>query len=265
MKLTITITGRNDGHSGNFIERLNQSVKENVKLMKDFDFDYEYLIIDWCSERGNCLYRMKEMQEIMGLAEVRMIVVPRDVVMKKFNCTRFYQFFAKNVGIQHAEGECVLLLNADNILNPSLIDSMNNIISEGLDNFFYRVQWWEEEMKRVNCDAVYGSEKGLAPIYSGDFLLCKKDILINKGRGYDEVNIHHQTNKAQAHMDGEILFNLRNNGVTPVILNETIYHIQHQRRAEYDFEYNKHGYENSETWGFADRTLKIIQDNTFTL
>jgi glycosyltransferase involved in cell wall biosynthesis len=267
MKLTITITGRNDNHSGDFLERLRRSVEENVYLMnKYFKYEYEYLIIDWGSQLNNCLFRMDDLCSIIKKEEVRMIVVPCEVIKNRFCEERFYQFFAKNVGIIHAKGEYVLMINADNILNKNLIFAINTIINSDIENSFYRTKYWREDDIVIDCDKnVSESEKGLAPIYSGDFLLCKKKTLIEKGKGYDETNLKHQTEKAQSGMDGEILFNLRYNGVTPMILDEEIYHIPHERRTEYDFVYNRNGYQNSNNWGFSDKNLKLIKDNIWTI
>ena len=271
MKLTVTITGRNDDHADNFAKRLVTSVLSNIELLSNyFSYRFEYLIVDWCSQ-GQPLYQHKEIKKLLQDGRVKFIIVSPAQITEKFGHERFYQFFAKNVGIRHADGDWVLSINADNILNKQLILKLNSIITENNSNEFYRTRWWmdvtdSEILTIKDCDeGVHPAERGLAPVYSGDFLLAKKTTLIEKGKGYDEVNLKHQTEFAQAHMDGEILFNLRNNGVKPVILDNYISHITHERSAVYDYHYNRGGYENSDIWGFGELQKKEITKNIIEL
>lgn len=278
MKLTITITGRNDNHANYFVNRLCASVSENIKLLSKYlnpKFKFEYLIVDWCSKE-KYLHEHEKIKKLLSNKEVKFIIVPPSIIKEKYGHERFYQFFAKNVGIRHADGEWVLLINADNILNELLIKNINSILLNNDSNIFYRVNYWRDiditnnkTIKTVNCKDGKPDELGLAPTYSGDFLLCKKQTLIDKGRGHDESNKLHQTELPQAHMDGEILFNLKKNGVTPVILNNYISHISHPRSKFYDDVYNKNGYTNTINWGFAElkktyinkQVVKLISDS----
>lgn len=271
MKITVTITGRNDNHADNFVNRLYTSIIKNIKLLSEhFDYDFEYTIIDWCSQ-NELLYQHNKLKELLKYENVKFIIVSPDIIREKFGHERFYQFFAKNVGIRHAEGEWVLNINADNILNKQLILKLGVLIKENNSNEFYRTRWWmdvcgDDILSIKDCDeGVHPSERGLACVYSGDFLLAKKETLIKKGKGHDEVNPKHQTEFAQAHMDGEILFNLRNNNVKPVILDNYIFHISHERSAVYDYHYNRGGYENSDNWGFADLSKDYIAKNIIQL
>jgi len=273
MKLTVTITGKNDNHAGDFIKRLTTSVYNNISTLRQFlTYEFEYLIIDWgtVQENDNVFTKRLLYEAILNLKEIRFINVRPETIKEKFGHNRFYQFFAKNVGIRHAKGEFVLLINADNILSKSTVIAINKCIKENKFEF-YRTRWWEDKedyklINRIDCDEkVSESEKGLAPIYSGDFLLCKKEFLINNGRGYDETNIKHQTENPQCSMDGEILYNLRANGIKPVILNETIYHIHHERSGSYDFHYNKDGYINIDNWGFGDKKLNYVNKNVWVI
>jgi hypothetical protein len=267
-KITISITGRNDDHADNFANRLCTSVKKNIMLLNSYlDYDFEYLITDWCSQ-GELLYQHKSIKNLLQEGGVKFIIVSPEKIREKFGHERFYQFFAKNVGIRHAQGEWVLNTNADNVFNKQLVIKLNEIIANDNDNEFYRTRWWmdvDSDMDIISikdCDeGVHTSERGLAPIYSGDFLLAKKTTLIEKSKGHDEVNLKHQTELAQVHMDGEILFNLRNNGVKSVILDNYIFHITHPRSSVYDYHYNRNGYENSDTWGFSELSEKHISKN----
>lgn len=268
MKLTVSVTGRNDDHADNFANRLCNSVIQNIMLLKKyFDHDFEYLIIDWCSQ-GELLYQHEKVKVLLQEENVKFIIISPEKVRDKFGHERFYQFFAKNVGIRHAQGEWILNTNADNVFNKQLVIKLNKSISNDNDNEFYRTRWWmdvDNDLDIISikdCDeGVHPSERGLAPIYSGDFLFAKKGTLIEKGKGYDEVNLKHKTEFAQAHMDGEILFNLRNNGVKPVMLDNYISHISHERNSIYDYHYNRNGYENNDNWGFAELKEKHISKN----
>lgn len=258
MKLTITITGRNDNHANYFADRMCASVLQNINLLSKYlnpEIRYEYLIVDWCS-KGAQLHEHDKIKRLLKEKSVRFLIVPPEIIEEKYGCERFYQFFAKNVSIRHANGEWVLMINADNILNRALITSINKVLTENSSDKFFRTNYWiditadGQMLKIINCLVGDASEAGLAPTYSGDFLLCKKQVLINKAKGHDESNLLHQSEKPQAHMDGEILFNLKKNGVLPVVLDNFISHITHPRSKEYDYEYNKKGYDNTPDWGF---------------
>lgn len=263
ISLTVTITGRNDNHSGDFIKRLKETTIKNVELLKKhFEGSFEYLIVDWGSPNDNFLYLSDEMQWMTKMPEIKTVIVPNETIKAKFGQERFYQFFAKNVGIRKSKGKWILLINADNILNKKLVKEISKAVKMDSDKEFFRTKWWKNsDGKILDCNVGIPSEIGLAATYSGDFLLAKKNSLIEFGRGYDENSSGHQTSLPQAQMDGEILFNMRKNGMIPVIWDLEIYHLDHPRSEKHDSYYNMGGYRNSEDWGLRDNKEVIINEN----
>lgn len=271
-KLSVIIVGRNDNHHADFLKRLKKSVKENLQLLNlHLPHIVEYIIVDWGSDPGQEMYKQPEMDFIFS-DEIKNIIVPKSVIATKFNENQFYQFFAKNVGIMNSTGEYVLVFNADNVLNQSLVESINAVLSsDSTIPSFYRTKHWSEidakgkVLSTIDCEGGTEEEKHLLPIYAGDFLLCKRYFLIEKGKGYDESNKAHQQEKPQSGMDGEILFNLFNNGVKPSILNDHIFHLKHNKGTDFDYVYNRSGYENTYNWGFSDLRLLNSEKNIFYL
>jgi hypothetical protein len=251
--------------------RLKNSVKQNLQLLNlYFPHIIEYIIVDWGSKPGKEMYKEKEMDFIFS-PEIKNIIVPKKTIETKFDPNQFYQFFAKNVGIMNSMGEYVLLTNADNILSQSLVESINEILIKDSQSNFYRTKFWTEIKttggtgKVIDCEGGNEKEKHLLPIYAGDFLLCKRSFLIEEGKGYDESNKLHQQHKPQSSMDGEILFNLFKNGISPAIINDTIFHIEHTKGENFDYVYNTEGYENTDNWGFCDLRLDNVEKNIYYL
>jgi len=259
--LSVIVTGRNDAHQGDFLDRLTQSTGLNCKLLETFlGYDFEYVIVDWCSGKPLSLTEVGNVNQ-----KVIFIEVSEENIKGRFLHDRFYQFFAKNLGIRHCHGNWVLLVNADNVLSESLILRIKAAMKQ--DKFeFYRTRWWNNsDGKKLDCTVCDEEETGLAPVYSGDFLLSSKKVLVEAGKGYDESNPRHQTMLPQAQMDGEILFNMKLNGAIPVIWEDEIYHINHPRGGIYDKEYNRTGYLNSENWGLKDLEMEEIKRGIFKL
>ena len=111
---------------------------------------------------------------------------------------------------------------------------------------------------------------------SGDYLLANRRILIDKGKGYDESNSfrlqggekYTPTSKIRHYgscQDGEILFNLYKNGISPRKLNGSVLHLDHAKAFENPNIYNKSGYENNKNWGLIDVKKEKINDNTYRL
>ena len=108
--------------------------------------------------------------------------------------------------------------------------------------------------------------------HSGDFLFVERTSLINNGKGYNEEdNGHRLSTKWQTGMDGEILWNMYNNGMRLAILDAEYIHIKHGNAAplsnlgtkEVDGHYrmNAH-YNNRPNWGYTQYPRQTINDNT---
>ena len=69
--------------------------------------------------------------------------------------------------------------------------------------------------------------------------------------GYDETNFAHRT-ISQTGMDGEILWNMYNNGMRIKLIPTKYMHINHGKPNPYDNSYNDKGYINKSNWGFID-------------
>ncbi len=327
-KFSFIITCRDDNYGDNkqfhnrfinttFINRLEKQLKTNIKnILKYFKEDeFEILIVDWSPLDGKYLHKNKEIEDILKLPYIKNVIVDSTAVLH-MGCKveSFYEAFSKNVGIRQAEGEFILLTNADIILDDVLIQETCNVIKNCFDSDKYYWRCHSRKDVDFNLNLIeeglsFGNNKGkdyffrtkgngeidiettkppnvdindiLFDMYlggpaAGDYLLINREIIINKGRGYDESNSfrlqggekYTPTSKIRTYnssQDGEILFNLYKNGISPRKLNGSVLHLDHAKAPVSPNIYNKSGYENNKNWGLIDVKKEKINDNTYRL
>ena len=258
--VSLVTAGRNDGHAGRFLDRLRKTVTANLSVLSRH-VEAEFIVVDWGGLPNAPLGKAAGITD----PRVHTVVVTEKDVADRFGRYDFLQFYAKNVGIRHCGGDWVVVLNSDDIITEDLAVKMRDAILSGKGDRFYRARWWvNSDGKRIDCVKGTASEKGLAAVYAGDFLMARKDVLVELGRGYDESNPLHSTGLPQSQMDGEILFNMKRNGAECVVFDAAINHLDHGRRPYLDKAYNKTGYANTDFWGFADFKKERI-DGGFVL
>lgn len=256
--------------NGDSVGRFIQSVNNNKTLLDQYNIDYEYLVCEW-SPYNEYLAECKRTKEIFQNNKFKNIAVDASIsINEKLKPRTFYEYYCKNVGIREAKGNCTLIINSDIILFPVIVEKIATLIKNGLDNKFYRARF------RCNVDVnnnILDDHDLYEPSlpdghvcagYSGDFLLIKKDILINIAQGYDEIYPSHRLGQ-QTQCDGEILFQLHLNGIGLELINERYGHIQHSKTTEYEGGgYNQQGYKNKKDWGFISYPRKLI-NNTLVI
>lgn len=270
--LTIITTGRDDDYGIGFVSRLAKSITENTKTLDELDVKYEYIISEW-NPLKDILLNNPLFEDISNNPNVREVVVTKSVVdSENLDNNAFYEYFAKNAAVRNSRYENLLIINGDIILPKETILQIKSIIDDGFDeNSYYRLRYRVDINSSFEESSIIdiGNNSGfddshLYAFFSGDFLLIKKSTFIEKGNGYDETNEMHRSNAKQSSMDGEILWNLFNNGVKPILLNSKYYHIFHSTSGRIlDNVYNKAGYSNKKNWGFIDYEHIIGNKLTF--
>jgi hypothetical protein len=122
--VSFVITGRNDGHEGDFLHRMQHCVDSILKLSERVGLAAELVAVDW-----NPPVDRPSLKEAVDLIDDRentsvvFVEVPPEVHDSLDNPgeMEFFQFLAKNVGIRNATGEYIVSTNADLIFSEELL------------------------------------------------------------------------------------------------------------------------------------------------
>lgn len=269
--LSIITTGRDDDYGYGFLDRLHKSIEHNCKLFKENNLDFEYIICEW-NPLKKYLSENDKFKDLFSSYNLKNIIIDKSVVVKeRLGINTFYEYFAKNCGARNSKHDNLLFLNSDILLKEDSCNKICNLIKENnIDSRkFYRLKFRSEvnlnnimqEFNLLNLHIPANSDSIICGSYSGDFLLINRKTFFEVGTGYDETNIFHRSNNSQCGMDGEILWNLHNRGVTIELIPLGYVHINHGRSNPYDGHYNMNGYINKENWGFVDYKRKDISNS----
>lgn len=300
-KLSIVVGGRNDGYGDDkltpygivapdtFMIRMCRTIKHNLEILAKNGIDASYTVVDW-SPLDKLIMEDDDFKNIHKKYPVHCIVVDDDLLVSKgYQSKAFHEYYAKNVGIQHANAEYLLITNPDDLLTENLskdiatvilqkqrghywrchsrfdVNQQLEILAEGLS--FPPAENYEDPLTKLECM--------LGCAASGDFLLATKKDIIAFGKGYDEENLDHRKisqkyssvgsyGGSHCGMDSEILTNLFFNGISPVKLSGSIMHLDHAKPAR-EGRLLKTRYENIENWGFSDFYLSETENRVYKL
>jgi hypothetical protein len=282
-KISIIVSGRDDNYGDKegritFIDRMYKSISSNYDSLKNL-LNVEYVVVDWGPEEGKELYKNNKLKNILSHKDFKNIIVSRDSIGKRgLNSKRFYEYFAKNVGVLNSIGEYILVTNPDGIFDKNLIDSIVSVCAKNDDNKYYRPYSRIDVDDNLNFiqeglsfpkNGVYVDEFIGTPA-AGDFLLCKKEYFVNIATGYEEEYIFNgKLEGMQTYCDGRILINLLSKGIEPFCLKGSILSYLHDKHS--DKIISGHlipgtQYENlNKVWGFQAFNLEKINENTYTI
>jgi hypothetical protein len=269
--ISIITTGRDDNHGVGFLDRLKSSIEHNISLLEKFNIEYEYIIAEWNPIR-NYISENENFKEIFKNEKVKNVIALPSVSEKEgLSTSVFFEYFAKNLGVRHAQYDNLLLINSDIILSEKCFEKMIEVSKNGLSKEkFYRARHRAQYDNNFNvitiedCHYPNNPDASICGYCSGDYLFLHKDVFIDIAKGYDETNSAHRVSY-QSGMDGEILWNLQNKNVNLEFIDEIYYHINHGRQNIVDNIYNINGYENKSNWGFIDYTKTKIKNNVILI
>ena len=75
MDLSIVLGGRDDNYGEQFIERLEQAVSHNLKLLDSSGIDYEMIVVDFNPINEQYLYVNSLMEEVLRHPRVKNLIV----------------------------------------------------------------------------------------------------------------------------------------------------------------------------------------------
>jgi len=273
--ISFITTDRNDDFasdaSTNFIDRMYMSISKNIENIDKFDVPYEYLIVEWNPTKEYLIFQNKIGSLFKNNKNLINIVVTQSVSIKEnLALTRFYEYFAKNVGIRNAKYDTLIILNADIILPYETVKTFIDLASNGFDPLNYYVLTWRKNVdlnfNELNCKKLYPLESDILKACGscpGDLFVANKQTIIEKGKGFNENALNHRQDRKQSGMDAEMLWNMYYHGCQIQYLENEYIHLDHNQNNWIDcawYDFNKGEYENNLNWGCINYNKNIINN-----
>jgi hypothetical protein len=125
--LSIVLVARNDNYSGDFNDRLQNSIHWLTRLVEQNQLPAELVIVDYNPVAENePLIKMLDWPKNRNHLDIRLLHVPAETHNQLINpevrkTVPLFEFNAKNMAIRRAKGEYILSTNADILFHPSII------------------------------------------------------------------------------------------------------------------------------------------------
>ena len=191
--ITVVVAGRNDGHGGDFAERLLRVSVRNAASLSRAGIDVEWLLVEW-----NPLFDrpLLSTRFVAAIPAARAVVVPQEVHRRHVSnpAMPFDEMAAKNVGIRRAKGQWTLVTNGDIVFGDDLVGAL--AIGDLRDGTLYRAHRIDVPGDTDLADLANparhlpSGEGRWAPAYylggAGDFCLAST-ALWRRLRGFNEV------------------------------------------------------------------------------
>ena len=241
--LSFVFCGSNAGYGGNFIERVQSCLDNLYFLLEKNKANADVTVIEWNPplDRPRIFdaleFNSKEIQ-------TKVVTIPKEVhdsISNPHN-EKFFEYWAKNVGIRRAAGEFLLSTNPDNIYSPELIERLSGNLDP---NCFYRVNRTDIDANGKVLVTHYKTAPELHFNGSGDFILMHRDAWA-RIHGHPEVPY-------SLTVDGQTVWLAHKAGLKQIILPEPMYHQDHSRTPKYFDPWDDltpHGKKNGDDWGF---------------
>jgi len=264
--ITYIAPSKNDNYDIQNLDKLILSINTNVEQLFNLNLEIETILLDWGSDVPfHTLDRIKNEIKI----PINHVYVDKSVLFADgLNPNRYYEYFAKNIGIRQATGKYVLIENSDIINDEVLAKSIAEMIRSDIKNVYGRPKirvnvWYPNIDEYTHYDTI--DDKPYGDLNPGDFMLVAKDDWI-RVQGYDETNWSHRGIHRQTHMDVEMLAQMIKYGMTPYFLEGYYRHMDHDRgglTAQQQFgdsQRNMNGYVNRDNWGFINSKVEMKGD-----
>lgn len=270
--ISIVMCGSNEDYGGNFLARMQTCLDSIFIGAERHGLDADLLLIDWGTPPNR--------RDLAGAINwsrcripARVVMVPKQVIATIPNPygIRFFEPWAKSVGVRRATGQWILTTNADSIYSDEL---MARLARHDLDpKCVYRVNRYDkdaagrirfvqrangefapdEPWEGVNRTGVEYREN--MPHYNaaGQFILMTREKY-HAIRGWPETTYW-------AHVDSMVLYlAFMNGGLRQIILDEPLYHQDHPR-GNHPFvpawsDAHPWAVENGDNWGFRGREFE---------
>lgn len=264
-KLTYISPSKNDDYDPQNVDKLILSINTNVGQLLSLGIDVEAILLDWGSDIP--FHTVDKIKDEIKVPINHLYVDKSVLISDGLNPNRYYEYFAKNIGIRNSDSEYIMIENTDCINDEELSNSIKEMLNVGLKNVYERPSmrvnvWYPNIDEYTHYNTI--DDKPLGDLNPGDFMLLAKEDWVRAG-GYDETNWAHRGVHRQTNMDVEMLFQLNKCGITVHFLPGYYRHMDHDRKgmnAEQQFGTsaqmrNLNGYTNRPTWGFINAKCEI--------
>src|ERR1041385_39726 len=150
--LSVVLVARNDNYSGDFNDRLQNSMRWLSCLIAKNKLPTELIIVDYNPVPENePLIKMLDWS-VNKYFDIRLLHVPNEIHQRLINpairkTVPLFEFNAKNMAIRRARGTYILSTNADIIFHPSIIKFIAKRIPR--KNCYYRTDRFD--FKKIDC------------------------------------------------------------------------------------------------------------------
>lgn len=269
--VTYIVPSKNDDYDPQNLDKVILTINNNVGQLIKLGLDVEAILLDWGSNIPfHTLDRIKTEIKV----PIKHVYVDKSVfTIDGLNPDRYYEYFAKNVGIRLAKNKYVLVENSDIINDEELAESISYIIKFGQDGKYFRPTlrvnvWYPNIDEYTHYDSI--DDKPLGDLNPGDFMLATKEDWM-KAQGYDETNGGHRGVKRQTNMDVEMLCQFNRLGITVSFVKGYYRHMDHDRKGmnaaqqfgESAQTRNVQGYTNRDSWGY--KNAKVTEKDGVTI
>lgn len=283
--LSIVVTGRNDGHGGDFKERFLRTVAFNHDRLHDHGVAHEVVLVEWAppSDRPRLSDLVREALPSVSAVLTSYIVDPGYHEACSLNARLTYmEFLAKNVGIRRARGSAILSTNADIYLGSGVVKALaagsleprtvyratRTDVKLGADESHVHWDLLEDPRNHTTYKTIQ------PPLYSGgsgDFILLDRDGF-HALRGFNEIY-----RLARIGIDVNFLVKAYSSGFHIADIGSAVYHTSHVGSFRLSKNVVEDGmeptwgvrwparsvvYENPDTWGLRDAPQRALDDRT---
>lgn len=269
--VSFILTGRDDGYTGDFIDRFQIALSKNLEILSRHDLSYEIIIVDYNPIGDKRLINNPKLEQLLKNDNVFNIIIDRSVVIDDgLSENGFYEYFGKNAAAIKSNGKLLFMTNADIIISNEIVQFLKDIPEFDYDKHFYRLRY-RQDLKGgqllgtpLDLHTPNDADEEICGGYSGDATIFSRKVFNEISTGYNEIDENHRTPSGQASMDGEILWNLVKKGVSKILVDLTYYHVTHLRQPK-DGGYSREEYTNRENWGYQNYPIRVINDNTIEI
>jgi len=290
--LTIVLTGRNDGHGGDFVARFVRALRFNHRELTARGIGHEVVFVEWAPPADAPLLIERL---FAGAPEIEPSVCSWYLVDGRYQEAlsqnprlRYLEFLAKNAGIRRARGRFVLATNCDVYLGRRILDVLGG---GGLrPRVLYRAPRHDIKLtvdgSRLDWDVLEdprnldGEAHVLKRPYlgsgTGDFVLLDREAF-HAIRGFNEVY-----RVARVGIDRNLLVKALSSGIAVEEIGGPVYHVNHVgsyrargsawdgREAEAPWGDSRWhasgvGYVNPPDWGLARAPERRVSDRIVQL
>ncbi len=281
--LSIVVTGRNDGHGGDFNGRFLRTLAFNHDRLREHGIAHEMVLVEWAppADRPRLTDLVRESLPHVSPVLTSYLVDPRYQDACSLNARLTYmEFLAKNIGIRRARGQVILSTNADIYLGSGVVKTL---AAGGLEpRTVYRATRTDvklgADVSHVHWDLLEDPRNHTTyktiqpPLYSGgsgDFILLQRD-------GFHALRVFNEVYRlTRIGLDVNFLVKAYASGFRIADIGSAVYHTSHVGSYRTSKTIAEDGvdptwgmrwparsvvYENPESWGLRDAPSRAVDD-----